>query len=98
MVRCSALGATFREGVTFRQGEVLLRIDNGEVRAQVNAQQSAFLRTLVQLVPDLRIDLPDVAAKWEAYLKSVPVEGLLPELPKLANEQERNYLAGRGRP
>ncbi len=89
-------GKTFREGVTFRRGEVLLQIDNGEVRAQVNAQQSSFLRTLVQLVPDLRIDMPDAAPKWEAYLKSVPVEGQLPELPKLANEQERNYMAGRG--
>lgn len=89
-------GKTFREGFTFRKGEVLLRIDDGEVRAQVNAQQSAFLRTLVQLVPDLKYDLPAVAAKWENYLKSVPVDGLLPALPAMDNEQERNYLAGRG--
>lgn len=89
-------GKPFREGMTFRQGEVLFRIDDGEVRAQINAQQSAFLRTLVQLVPDLRIDLPEQATKWDAYLKSVPVDGQLPELPKLASEQERNYLAGRG--
>ncbi len=89
-------GKTFREGVTFSKGEVLVRIDDGEVRAQVNAQQSAFLRSLVQLVPDLRYDLPDVAAKWDAYLKSVPVEGLLPALPAMDSEQERNYLAGRG--
>lgn len=88
-------GKVFREGAAFRQGEVLFRIDDGEVRAQINAQQSAFLRTLVQLVPDLRIDLPDQAAKWDAFLKSVPVDGQLPELPKLASEQERNYLAGR---
>jgi multidrug efflux pump subunit AcrA (membrane-fusion protein) len=87
---------TFREGVTFRRGDVLLRIDDGEVRAQINAQQSAFLRALVQLVPDMRIDMPEQAAKWNAYLKSVPVEGALPGLPDLANEQERNYLAGRG--
>lgn len=89
-------GKAFREGVTFNRGEVLFRIDDGEVRAQINAQQSAFLRTLVQIVPDLRIDLSEQAAKWEAYLKSVPVDGALPELPKLASEQERNYLAGRG--
>jgi len=89
-------GKIFREGMTFRQGEVLFRIDNGEVRAQLNAAQSSFLRTLVQLVPDLRIDLPDAAAKWDAYLKSVPVEGQLPGLPQLDTEQERNYLAGRG--
>jgi multidrug efflux pump subunit AcrA (membrane-fusion protein) len=86
----------FREGVAFRQGETLLRIDDGEVRAQLNAQQSALVRTLVQLVPDLRIDLPGAAAKWEAYLKSVPVDGPLPPLPAIATEQERNYLAGRG--
>lgn len=89
-------GKAFREGVSFRQGDVLLRIDDGEVRAQINAQQSAFLRTLVQLVPDLRIDLPEQAAKWDAYLKSMPVDGQLSELPKLVNDQERNYLAGRG--
>lgn len=89
-------GKAFREGGAFNRGEVLFRIDDGEVRAQINAQQSAFLRTLVQLVPDLRIDQPEQAAKWDAYLKSVPVDGQLPELPKLASEQERNYLAGRG--
>ncbi len=89
-------GKTFREGFTFRQGEVLFRIDNSEVRAQLNAQQSAFLRTLVQLLPDLRLDLPEAATKWDAYLKSVPVEGQLPVLPAPASEQERNYLAGRG--
>jgi membrane fusion protein (multidrug efflux system) len=85
----------FREGAAFSRGEVLFRIDDGEVRAQINAQQSAFIRSLVLLVPDMRYDRPDDAAKWEAYLKSVPVEGVLPELPRLSNEQERNYLAGR---
>ncbi len=89
-------GRVFREGSTFRHGEVLLRIDDGEVRAQINAQQSAFLRALVQLVPDMRIDMPEQAPKWEAYLRNVPVDGALPELPQLASEQERNYLAGRG--
>ncbi|MBK8500609.1 MAG: HlyD family efflux transporter periplasmic adaptor subunit [Flavobacteriales bacterium] len=86
---------TFREGFAFRKGEVLLRIDDGEVRAQLTAQQSAFLRTLVQLMPDLRLDLPEAAPKWDAYLKSVPVEGQLPTLPAIGSEQERNYLAGR---
>ncbi len=86
----------FREGISFRAGEVLVRIDDGEVRAQVNAQQSAFLRSLVQLVPDLRYDLPAVASKWDAYLKSVPVDGLLPALPAMEDQQERNYMAGRG--
>lgn len=89
-------GSAFREGTSFRRGDVLFRIDDGEVRAQINAQQSAFLRALVQLVPDMRIDMPEQAPKWEAYLKNVPVDGALPELPKLASEQERNYLAGRG--
>ncbi|MFN3876714.1 MAG: efflux transporter periplasmic adaptor subunit, partial [Flavobacteriales bacterium] len=86
----------FREGASFSRGELLFRIDDGEVRAQINAQQSAFLRSLVQLVPDMRIDHPDAAPKWEAYLKSVPVDGALPELPAIGSDQERNYLAGRG--
>ncbi len=86
----------FRDGAAFGRGEVLFRIDDGEVRAQINAQQSAFIRSLVQLVPDMRIDRPDDAAKWETYLRSVPVEGALPELPRLSSDQERNYLAGRG--
>ncbi|MBK9176531.1 MAG: HlyD family efflux transporter periplasmic adaptor subunit [Flavobacteriales bacterium] len=89
-------GKPFREGMAFRQGETLLRIDDGEVRAQINAQQSGFLRTLVLLVPDLRMDLPAAAPKWESYLKSLPIEGRLPELPEMSADTERNYLAGRG--
>lgn len=86
----------FREGSSFNKGELLFRIDDGEVRAQINAQQSGFIRSLVQLVPDMRIDRPEEAAKWEAYLRSVPIEGVLPALPALSSDQERNYLAGRG--
>jgi membrane fusion protein (multidrug efflux system) len=89
-------GRPFREGVSFRQGEAILRLDDAEVRAQINAQQSAFIRTLVQLVPDLRLDMPEAAARWDAYLTRVSVDGPLPELPATASDQERNYLAGRG--
>ena len=86
----------FRDGVSFRRGELLAHIDDAEVRSQVLAQKSAFLRTLVQLVPDLKYDLPEVTTRWEDFLGRVSLEAPLPDLPTPLAPKERNYLAARG--
>ncbi len=89
-------GKPFRDGVVFRKGEVMLRIDDGEVRSQLLAQKSAFLRSLVQSIPDLRFDLPEHVARWEAFLDRLDLDGPLPALPDGMGTKERNYMAARG--
>jgi len=85
----------FKEGVQFGKGEVMLHIDNEELRLNVVSQRSALLRALAQIVPDMRIDMPEHAQKWVDFLSSIDIEKNLPALPEMKAEKEKLFLAGR---
>ena len=88
-------GKEFKEGVRFQKGEVMLHIENEELHMNVVSQRSALLRALAQMIPDMRIDLPEHSPKWEAFLSSIEIEKNLPGLPEMKDEKERLFLSGR---
>ena len=49
-------GKPFKVGVPYRQGQVLVRINNDEALQNLNAQKNSFINSLAQVVPDLKID------------------------------------------
>lgn len=83
----------FREGATFKKGDILLKIDDSVYKNSVYAQKSSFLNVLTQLIPDLKYDFPENAAKWETYLNSFEIDKSLKPLPTVTNEKEKYYLA-----
>lgn len=60
------VSSRFREGVAYRQGEVIFSVDNAETDASVASQRSNFYTRLLTVMPDLRLDYPDVWPKWDA--------------------------------
>lgn len=89
-------GKTFREGTRYERGEVMLRLDAGELDLTLVAQRSAFLQLLTGALPDLRIDLPARFDTWYNYTANFDVEAPLKELPKPTSEQEKFFLSNRG--
>lgn len=85
----------FKEGVRYKKGEVMLRMENDELRMNVVAQRSALLRILAQMLPDMRIDLPESAPKWETFLNSIEINKDLPDLPSISDSKEKLFLSGR---
>lgn len=85
----------FREGVRYRTGDLILRIDDRVFRNNVMAQKSSLLNQLTLLLPDLSIDFPESAGKWEAYLADFDMDASLAPLPQPANPQEQYYIASR---
>ena len=47
-------------------------------------------------MPDLKLDYPEVWAKWDGYLKSIDVNQALPELPEFTNRREENFINSSG--
>lgn len=86
----------FRTGVRFEKGEPLLRLDAGELEMTLVAQRSGFLQLLTGVLPDLKIDYPDVYEKWRTYTAELEVTRALSELPEITNEQEKFFLSNRG--
>ncbi len=85
----------FKEGNRFTKGDVLIHIDDAVYRNNVLAQKSSLLNQLTLLLPDLSIDFPKSAQRWQSYLQQFDLDKSLANLPKPISDQEKYYIASR---
>jgi multidrug efflux pump subunit AcrA (membrane-fusion protein) len=85
----------FKEGNRFSKGELLIQIDDAVYKNNVLAQKSGLLNQITLLLPDLSIDFPESAVKWERYLHNFDLAKPLASLPEPFSDQERYYVASR---
>ncbi|MDV7138166.1 HlyD family efflux transporter periplasmic adaptor subunit [Maribacter sp. TH_r10] len=86
----------FRPGQTYRKGESIIRIDASEYKANVQSAKSNLYNQLTSIMPDLRLDYPDIFPKWQTYLTGFDIEGATPKLPEMTTEKEKFFISGRG--
>lgn len=89
-------GKLFRPGQEYRQGQALIRIDASEYYASVQSAKSNLYNDIAAIMPDLRLDFPEVFDKWQTYLSSFDIEKTTPKLPKMTSEKENYFITGRG--
>ncbi|MCC5906355.1 MAG: efflux RND transporter periplasmic adaptor subunit [Balneolaceae bacterium] len=87
---------SFREGVRFNRGDVLVRIDDTEAALQLQSSRSAFRNLVSSLMPDILLDYPDYADRFERYLEEIDSENSLAQLPDVADNQLCYFLSSRG--
>jgi len=85
----------FREGVFFRKGEVLIRLDNGPESEALKARKVQIYNRVAGMLPDLKMTLPSVASKWERYLDQIDPEKPIPPLPEIHSAQEKLFVSAR---
>ncbi|SHJ40084.1 RND family efflux transporter, MFP subunit [Maribacter aquivivus] len=86
----------FKEGQAFRKGETIISIDANEYAASVQSAKSNLFNQLTAVMPDLRLDYPDIYSKWQDYLSNFDMSKTTPPLPELATEKEKFFISGRG--
>ncbi len=86
----------FKTGETYRAGETIIRIDASEYAASVQSAKSNLYNQLTSIMPDLRLDYPDIFPKWQAYLNGFDMDKVTPALPGMGSEKERFFISGRG--
>jgi len=89
-------GKLFRTGTAYRAGEPLIRMDASEYYATVQSQKSNLYNLITSIMPDLRLDYPDLYPKWQQYLSDFDMDKSTPELPKMTSEKEKYFISGRG--
>ena len=85
----------FKEGVRFRRGELMIRLDDREEEANLIARKSRFLNTLTNFLPDIQIDYPESYDKWVEYIQSLDIKKDIPDLPVPADDKEQFFMAAR---
>ncbi|TDT43761.1 multidrug efflux pump subunit AcrA (membrane-fusion protein) [Maribacter spongiicola] len=86
----------FKEGQAFRQGETIISIDANEYAASVQSAKSDLFNQLTAVMPDLRLDYPDIYSKWQDYLSNFDMSKTTPPLPEMTTEKEKFFISGRG--
>lgn len=86
----------FKPGQEYRKGEVLIQIDPAEYYASVQSTKSNLYNLITSIMPDLRLDYPEVYGKWQRYLANFDLEKSVPALPEMASEKEKYFISGRG--
>lgn len=86
----------FKPGQAYRKGERLILIDASEHYASVQSAKSNLYNDIAAIMPDLRLDFPEIYPKWQSYLTSFDLNATTPELPKMTSDKENYFITGRG--
>lgn len=86
---------TFKPGVWYKKGDLLLSIESAEHVANLRAQKSALYNQVVLLLPDLRLDFPESFAQWEKYVMEFDVEKPLQNFPTPLSDKEKLFITGK---
>ncbi|WP_419212662.1 efflux RND transporter periplasmic adaptor subunit [Maribacter sp. X9] len=86
----------FKEGQSYKQGETIISIDANEYSASVQSAKSNLFNQLTAVMPDLRLDYPDIYSKWQGYLNDFDMSKSTPALPEMTSEKEKFFISGRG--
>lgn len=86
----------FKTGQRFNKGETIIRIDASEYAASVQSSKSNLYNQLTSIMPDLRLDYPEIFPKWQSYLSNYDMEKATPALPEMVDEKEKFFISGRG--
>ena len=86
----------FREGIAFKRGEPILQFDDEEARLQLYASRSQFQTLAASLLPDIRLDYPDLLNRYEQWYDSLHPERTLSEIPDFEHRQMERFLISRG--
>lgn len=85
----------FKVGNSFSKGQVLISIDNSELSLSVQSLKSNFLSVLTRVLPDLKLDYPDVFEAWKSYADNFSVTKRLADLPEIKGK-EKYFLSTQG--
>ncbi|MEM9647302.1 MAG: HlyD family efflux transporter periplasmic adaptor subunit [Bacteroidota bacterium] len=86
----------FRTGQEYAAGQTLIRIDANEYYASVQSAKSNLYNLLTSIMPDLRLDYPEIYTKWQDYLNNFDLDKTTPKLPEMSSEKEKFFISGRG--
>lgn len=90
-----ATSKDFKAGTFYKKGETILKINNEEHFANLQAQKSNLFNAITSIMPDIRLDFPNEYEKWQAYLSSFNFNKAIPKLPEVNSEKEKFFISGR---
>lgn len=86
---------SFRAGVYFNEGDVLVSIDNAEYLANLRASRAQLLQSITAILGDLKFDYVDAFDEWNNYVQEFDVNRTIKELPATNSTREKAFINGK---
>ncbi len=83
----------FKPGESFNRGDMLLKIDDRQIKLDINSAISDFLTALASVLPEIKIDFPNEFDTWQKYFEDCSFDKPLEELPEPANNKIKLFLS-----
>jgi membrane fusion protein, multidrug efflux system len=83
----------FRPAQNFKKGDILIKVDDRQIRLDINSAKSDLLNALSTVLPEIKVDFPDDFNTWENYFNSITYDKNLNPLPDIKNQKIKLFLS-----
>lgn len=83
----------FQPGQSFQKGDLLVKVDDRQMRLELNSTKSDLMTALATVLPEINVDFPDEYQEWQDYFNSISFDSKLPALPETSNQKIKLFLA-----
>ncbi|MBD3290077.1 HlyD family efflux transporter periplasmic adaptor subunit, partial [candidate division KSB1 bacterium] len=83
----------FQPAQSFKKGDLLLKIDDRQIRLDINTTKSDFLTALATVLPEIKVDFPDEYQKWQNYFDSCDFDECFQPLPQTDEQKIKLFLS-----
>ena len=84
---------TFQPAQSFKKGNLLLKIDDRQIKLEINTAKSDFLNALATVLPELKVDFPKSYEKYQRYFDRCGFDKELGKLPNTENQKVKLFLS-----
>lgn len=83
----------FLPGQSFKKGDLIVKIDDRQIKLDINSAKSDFLTALAAVLPEIKVDFSAEFKTWQNYFDNCSFDKKLSELPKPANQKIKLFLS-----
>lgn len=84
-----------KKGTSFKKGQVLFSVNNGDAALMLKARKSSYLNLLATTLPDIKLDYSEHYEVWKMFFDAIDLDRNLPPMPPLVDAKLKTLLASR---
>ena len=83
----------FQPAQSFKKGDLLIKIDDRQIRLDIQSTKSDLLNALAGVLPEIKVDFPDEFKIWQNYFNHCDYDSKLEPLPETDNQKIKLFLS-----
>ena len=84
---------TFQPAQSFSKGDLLLKVDDRQIKLELNSTKSDLLTALASLMPEIKVSSPKIFEAWQKYFDSISFDQPIGPLPETNDQRLKALLA-----